>query len=162
VPPKPLRSARFDIADTIAEMEAFGDTALYDAIAKAIDVTDAAAGDPRATRAVVVLSDGAATQGRCLHALVAMATDDEEDIASFCAVGGADSPLTGTGPVSPDNVRGIKLVGRQDHPVQVFFLGFGTADMNIGRILAESTGAEFQGSADDDLAAVIEQLSGYF
>ena len=46
--------------------------------------------------------------------------------------------------------------------VQVFFLGFGEADVHIGRILAEATGAEYQGSTDDDLAAVIEELSGYF
>ena len=31
-----------------------------------------------------------------------------------------------------------------------------------GAILAQATGAEFQGSADEDLAAVIEALSGYF
>ncbi len=35
---------------------------------RAIALTDAAAGDPRATRAVVVLSDGAATAGGCLDA----------------------------------------------------------------------------------------------
>ena len=46
--------------------------------------------------------------------------------------------------------------------MQIFFLGFGDADIQIGRILAEATGAEYQGSTDEDLAAVIEALSGYF
>ena len=32
----------------------------------------------------------------------------------------------------------------------------------LGRILAQATGAEYQGSTDEDLAAVIEALSGYF
>jgi hypothetical protein len=34
--------------------------------------------------------------------------------------------------------------------------------VNIGRVLAQATGAEYQGQTDDDLAAVIEELSGYF
>lgn len=46
--------------------------------------------------------------------------------------------------------------------LQVFFLGFGTADAHIGRILAQATGAEYQGSNEEDLASVIEELSGYF
>ena len=50
----------------------------------------------------------------------------------------------------------------QHDDLQVFFLGFGEADINVGRILAEATGAEYQGSTDEDLAAVIEALSGYF
>jgi hypothetical protein len=39
---------------------------------------------------------------------------------------------------------------------------FGAADIDIGRILAQATGAEYQGSTEKDLAAVIEELSGYF
>ena len=49
-----------------------------------------------------------------------------------------------------------------DNPVQVFFLGFGDADIHIGRILAQATHAEYLGSTEEDLAAVIEELSGYF
>jgi hypothetical protein len=34
--------------------------------------------------------------------------------------------------------------------------------VQIGRILAEATGAEYQGSTEADLATVISELSGYF
>ena len=63
------------------------------------------------------------------------------------------------------------------HPVQIFFIGIGTdADMEIGRILAEATGAEsekgveLQGGAtvqrvrrvrDVDIARVLEEFK-YF
>lgn len=50
----------------------------------------------------------------------------------------------------------------QDRRVQVFFVSFGDADVHIGRILAQATGAEYQGSTEEDLANVIEELSGYF
>ena len=34
--------------------------------------------------------------------------------------------------------------------------------MDVGRILAEATGAEFQGVTEDDLANVLEEFSKYF
>ena len=52
----------------------------------------------------------------------------------------------------------------------MFFLGFGPVSddedavqrhISIGRILADATDAEYRRS-DEDLAAVIEELSGYF
>ena len=64
--------------------------------------------------------------------------------------------------VAVDDVNGVGLRIPHDHNVQVFFLGFGESDIQIGRILAEATGAEYQGHTDEDLAAVIEALSGYF
>ena len=92
---------------------------------------------------------------------VAMTTDDEEDVASFCAIDDA-GPRTAGGPVRLPEVSGVELLPPLDHHVQVFFVGFGAAEMDIGRILAEATDAEFQGSIDADLAAVIEELGGYF
>ena len=50
----------------------------------------------------------------------------------------------------------------QHDDLKVFFLGFGDADINIGRILAGATGADFQESPDDGIAEVILELSGYF
>jgi hypothetical protein len=47
--------------------------------------------------------------------------------------------------------------------VQIFFIGIGAgADMHVGRLLSEATGAEFQGAAEDDLAEVLEEFSKYF
>jgi Ca-activated chloride channel family protein len=161
IAPSSVREARFTIGDAIASMEASGNTALFDAIDAAVTLTDQAAGDPRATRAVVVLSDGAATTGGCLDELIAMTTIDEDDVTAFCAQEG-DVPQTAAGPVAVEEVRGVSLQGEHEHDIQVFFLGFGEADLQVGRLLAEATGAEYQGSPDDALAAVIEELSGYF
>jgi Ca-activated chloride channel family protein len=162
ISPRKLVESRFDIADAIGQMKASGGTALFDAIAQAVIATDNADGDPRATRAVVVLSDGAATDGRCLDSLVSMTSAAEDDVTSFCATEKGDQPATRNGTVSIEEVRGTGLLIDTKHTIQVFFLGFGEADLHIGRILAESTGAEFQGSTAQDLAAVIEALSGYF
>ena len=57
-----------------------------------------------------------------------------------------------------DDVIGSGLKIPTSHHVQVFFIGLGDADINIGRILAQATGAEFQGATEKDLAEVIEIL----
>ena len=36
------------------------------------------------------------------------------------------------------------------------------ADLQVGRLLAEATGAEFQGVTEEDLANVLEEFSKYF
>jgi hypothetical protein len=147
-------------------MEADGGTALYDAVSRGIQLTDDAAGDAGATRAVVVLSDGEATEGGCLSDLVKMRStrEDEAQISEYCGQFGNGDPVDDNGHAVPlEEVSGespLKL--STDHDVQIFFVGFGESDVNIGRILAQATGAEYQGSTEKDLAAVIEALSGYF
>lgn len=158
--PAPLAEARFDIGDEINRMEASGNTALYDAIERAISLTDQAPGEPDATRAVVVLSDGAATAGRCLSDLIAMMSTTEQTV-ELCGLR-RDEARTVDGDIPIEEVVGDRLVVEHDNDVQIFFLGFGEADVNIGRLLAEATGAEYQASTSDNLAAVIEGLSGYF
>jgi Mg-chelatase subunit ChlD len=169
VPPRPLDEAKFKVSGAIDEMAAKGKTALYDAIVRAVELTDAAPGPPDATRAVVVLSDGAATAGEaCLDDIVAMTSDAEADIKSYCAKVDAagtatDAPTDDLGDAVPvAEVNGASLRVPTDQDVQVFFVGFGDADIQIGRILAEATDAQYRGQTDDDLAAVIEALSGYF
>ena len=49
------------------------------------------------------------------------------------------------------------------HDTQIFFIGIGEdADMDVGWVLARATGAEFHGVAEDDLANLLAELSGYF
>ena len=49
------------------------------------------------------------------------------------------------------------------HPIQIFFIGIGgDADLDVGRMLAGATGAEFQGVTEEDLASVLEEFSKYF
>jgi Ca-activated chloride channel family protein len=165
VRPSPLRDSRFEIADAIDRMVADGSTALYDAVGYGIDLSDEADGDARATRSVVVLSDGEATSGGCFDDIASMLVRETEDpVARFCGMDEEDDqPVAENGDrVAVEDVVGDELRRDTDHSVQVFFLGFGDADIQIGRILAEATGAEYQGSTEEDLAAVIEELSGYF
>ncbi len=49
------------------------------------------------------------------------------------------------------------------HPIQIFYIGIGDdADLDVGRMLSEATGAEFQGAGEEDLAEVLEEFSRYF
>jgi Ca-activated chloride channel family protein len=162
IAPSPIQESKYKIADAIIGMRAKGETALFDAVQRAVALTDGVAGDPRATRAVVVLSDGAATAGTCLHTIVSMMSRDENAVEGFCGMQD-ERPVDDEGrQILVEDVNGGTLLLPHKDPVQVFFVGFGDADVHIGRILAEATGAEYQGSTDEDLATVIEELSGYF
>ena len=58
---------------------------------------------------------------------------------------------------------GVELKMAIRHPVQIFFVGVGgDVDLQIGRMLAEAAGAQFQGVTQDALAAALEAFSGYF
>ena len=66
-------------------------------------------------------------------------------------------------PVEKTTIRGAELLVETRHPIQIFYIGVGDdADIEVGRILAEATGAEFQGVTEDDLANVLEEFSKYF
>lgn len=160
IPPGPIDTIKFDIADAVDGMHASGDTALFSAIAQASELTANTDGDEDALRAVVVLSDGEATSGRCLDTVIELRTIDELPV-QFCGTKGADA-TSGGAKVDLDDVVGYGLATAPSHEVQIFFLGFGNADFDIGRLLAQATDAEYQGQTEADLAKVIEQLSGYF
>src|SRR5207342_3090279 len=66
VAPGPLDTTKFKIAEEVEAMEARGNTALFDGVRIGVELSDSDGADPRATRAVVVLSDGKATKGGCL------------------------------------------------------------------------------------------------
>jgi Ca-activated chloride channel family protein len=164
IPVGPLPANRFSIASAVREAKAKGGTALYDAIQESIQMTDAAPGEPDAIRGVVVLTDGQATAGETqLDDLIQMISRDEVAIQRCTGFGGSQ-PLDAKGrSVAIDQIIGSSLAIETHHPVQIFFIGIGDgAHMEIGRLLAEATGAEFQGTAEDDLAEVLEEFSKYF
>jgi hypothetical protein len=165
IPVAPLEDNSYLIADTVQALRARGETALYDAIKAGIEMTDAAEGDEEAIRAVVVLTDGLAN--RCqtrLDGLIRMESNTERPIRRFGGCAG-DPPATddrGTR-IEKVNMIGTELALETDHSIQIFFIGIGDdADMEVGRMLAEATGAEFRGIGEDDLAALLEEYSGYF
>ena len=166
IPVAPIAESGFAIADAVNKLRARGETALYEAIKTGIEMTDAAVGAEEAIRGVVVLTDGRAN--RCnvrLHDLIKMESSIEE--AKIPIFGGCEND-----PPAVDDagrrVEKVDMIGAEPaidtvHDIQVFFIGIGDdADLEVGRMLAEATGAEFQGVSEDDLANVLEEFSGYF
>ncbi len=163
IPVGPLMDNHWDIEDAILELRAGGETALYDAIKAGIEMTEAAEGEEHAIRAVVVLTDGRANRCRTrLDDLIRMEASNEKAIKEFagCDDGQFAVDIEGKS-FEREHLIGTELVHAS--AVQVFFLGIGDdADMEVGRLLAEATGAEFQGVAEEDLANVLEEFSKYF
>ena len=160
----PLAQSRFPIQAAADGMRAAGETALYDAIRAGILMSDAAEGPEDAIRAVVVLTDGQAN--RCqtrLDGIVRMMSSSERSIREFRGCEGDGAVDDRGGPVSRADIIGIALAMHTRHPVQIFFIGIGDdADMQVGRVLAEATGAEFQGAREDQIAAVLAEFGKYF
>ena len=165
IPVAPLAQNRFTIADTVHEMRAGGETALYDAILAGIEMTDEAEGAVAAIRAVVVLTDGRANRGQArMDDLIKMWSNKEKLIEEFDGFEDDQRAVDVDGTsVEKATIRGEELLVETRHPIQIFYIGIGdNADMEVGRILAEATGAEFQGVTEDDLANVLEEFSKYF
>ena len=65
--------------------------------------------------------------------------------------------------IAKEDVIGISLALETRLDVQIFFIGIGEeVDLDVGRILAEATDAEFEGAPEEDLARVIERFGKYF
>jgi hypothetical protein len=139
----PLAQQRRALTSTARHMEAGGgSTALYDALKRGIEMTDIAVGGDEDMRAVVVLTDGHANAG----------TARLDDIIELKSHGGSAIRLAGFWKddfadaqghkIDKADVLGAGLAMKTDHPVQIYFIGIGAdADMEIGRMLAEATGA---------------------
>jgi hypothetical protein len=162
----PLTDNGYAIADAVHAMRARGDTALYDAIRAGIEMTDSAKGPEDAIRAVVVLTDGKAN--RChtrLDDLVKMQSSlSELTITRFGGCEGDSRPIVDNVEIAKEDIIGIGLALDTKHTtIQIFVVGIGEdADVEVGRILAEATGAQFQDISEEDLANLIEELTGYF
>ena len=166
IPVEPLAGNGYAIDEAVHKMRARGETALFDAIKAGIEMTDAAEGDEQAIRAVVVLTDGQAN--RCqtrLDNLIEMeSSNNEKAITRFGGCEGDPAARDVNGAtVENKDIIGTRLAIETEHPIQVFFIGIGDdADLEVGRMLAEATGAEFQGVTEEDLANLLEEFSGYF
>ena len=127
-------------------------------------MTAVADAPPDAIRAVVVLTDGQANRGNVgLDQLVTMASTREVPITSFRGFA-EDLAREVTGrTVSITDVVGTGPALSSSASVQIFFVALGKdADLDVGRILAGATGAEFAGTTEQDLAEVLETFSKYF
>jgi len=151
---RPITENRYTIASSVQGARASGATALYDAIAEGIRMTDTAPGDPEAIRGVVVLTDGQANAGRDLSSVVKMRSRQTEQPVFCHGRTGDSSCLAG--------VYGEELALETRHRIHIFVVGIGDADLEVCRILAEATGAACRGTTDKDLAEVLEQFGRYF
>lgn len=165
VPVAPLRENRFRIQETVRSLRAGGNTALYEAIRAGIELTDRAPGPPDAIRGVVVMTDGLANVcGTVLHDLIEMMTTGEQPLGRLAACSkDQDARAVGGVALPKGEVIGVRLRAATANPVQVFFIGIGSeVDRDVGRLLAEATGAVYQGASEKDLQQVIVEFSKYF
>ena len=92
---------------------------------------------------MVVLTDGQANEGKTrLDDIIQLKSRQGSDIRYS---GFTSDPITDAEGrrVKKEDVLGGGLAMHTLHPVQIFFIGIGVdADMEIGRVLAEATGAE--------------------
>jgi Ca-activated chloride channel family protein len=164
IPVAPLSESRLKIADAVHKEEAQGEGALYDAIKAGIEETDKAGGDADSIRGVVVLTDGRANRGRArLDDLIKMMSRAEVPIQQYAGFPDSVALDTRGSPVAKEEIIGTGLAIKTRYPIQIFFVGIGDdADIQVGRVLAEATGAEFQGATAEDLANVLEAFGKYF
>ncbi len=163
VAPKLENAHGTTIADTARELKPTGSTALYDAIHAAILDVDRAGGDKNAIRAVVVLTDGQANAGEMgLNDIVTMSSSRECPITGFTGREDHTAHDDCGNHVPTEEIVGLELAVETVHDVQIFFIGIGDADLNVGRILTQATGADLRGVTEDDLAQVLEEVSKYF
>jgi Mg-chelatase subunit ChlD len=143
VPVASLAQNRQLLYEKVNRMSATGCTALYDSIKTGIEMTDSAASRADDVCTVVVLTDGQANTGETsLHDIIKMNTRDGRAIDRFSGFENDGASSEGAF-IKTADIKGVGLVMPTKHPVQIFFIGIGSdADMEIGRILAEATGAE--------------------
>jgi hypothetical protein len=139
----PLALNRALLVKKVAGMSPRGSTALFDAIKKGIEMTDSAGSGDGDIGTLVVLTDGQANVGNTrLDDLLLMTTRDGKPLSHYSGLSNDAADWQGRH-VGLLDVKGKALLIPTRHPVRIFFIGIGAdADMEIGRILAEATGAE--------------------
>jgi Ca-activated chloride channel family protein len=160
-----LASVRYPIANAVQDMKVQSNTALYDAIKEAITMTDNAPGEKDAIRGVVVLTDGLANRGDTrLDQLIQMISIREVPIKQYRGFEGDTAGWDANGnQVAKQDIIGYKLAMNTKYPIQIFFIGIGDdSDLEVGRMLSQATGAEFQGVAEKGLAQLLAEFSKYF
>ncbi len=157
VPIGPLSSTRFALAQAIDELRAGGETALFEATKRGVELADSYSGVPgEAIRGVVVLSDGVANAGRVnLSDLVLVQDKQEQEVK----VGFSSRP-------EMKDFLGAGLAFTTKNPIHIFSVGIGSADWESLRIFAEASGGVVVRASETDsssgLAQVLERFSKYF
>ena len=147
------------LTEKVGRMSANGTTALYDAIKAGIEMTDSAAGGEADIPAVVVLTDGQANAGETRLDDIVKMTDREGGAISQYSGFKNDIADSQGRYIDRENIKGTGLAMPTKHPAQIFFIGIGDdADMEIGRILAEATGAESEKGVELQGGTVVRRV----
>jgi Ca-activated chloride channel family protein len=158
------RETRYAIDDAVERAKPMGGTHLYSALLEGIRMADSAPADPDAVRGVVVLTDGKANGGQPLHSVIRLMSTGEQPVPSctgFESEGGCRD--AGGASFRKQELIGGGLAVQTRHPIHIFYVGIGKdADLEVGRMLAEATGAAYQGTTEKSLSAVIETFGAYF
>jgi Ca-activated chloride channel homolog len=156
VPLGPLPLTRFPISEAVDQLNAGGETALYDALKAGVDMVDGYDGmTGEAIRGVVLLTDGQVNAGVVgLSQLIRVQDRSERDVR--VAVSG--------GPELKNYIGG-GMAFTTRYPIHVFSVGVGDADWEVLRIFAEGSGGVVVRASDNQgagLAQVLERFSKYF
>jgi hypothetical protein len=127
-------------------------------------MTDEAEPDLQAIRGVVVLTDGRSNRGRPLDRLLTLSANERQLRSCGGFEGGKDCFDESGQVLSLDRAFGEKLAIETRHPgMHVFYVGLGDdVDLNVGRLLAEATGASFAQGSEKNIATVLENYGKYF
>ncbi len=150
----PITKNKFDLAAVVESAQAGGNTALYDAVKKAVDMADKYPLSGEATRGVVVLTDGENTAGIVkLSDLITLSNAQEQPISIFA--GNAGEKKT--------DLHGSQLASQPQHSVHVFSVGYGKdADLEVLRIFSEATNSTFNIATVKNITQVLELFGKYF
>jgi Ca-activated chloride channel family protein len=153
VPIGPLSQTRFAIVEAIDSLTARGNTALYEAIKRGLELADSYEGVSReAIRGVVLLSDGIANTGSVgISGLLKLTDRQEREVRLEFP----ESARLG-------NIVASGLAFPTQHTVHVFSVGVGEADWEALRLVAEGTGGVVVRSGQGELGPVLERFSKYF
>jgi Ca-activated chloride channel homolog len=165
VAPAPVSQNRFQMTEGLRRMQPGSGSALFGAIAEAVDMAARAPAPERAIRGVVVLAGGPATSGAYLSDVVRMASPAGKDV-SLCRGFEREAQCVDENGETVDRaqVRGVRLTAEGAETIKVYFIGIGMSqtDLDVGRILADATRSNFVGTTADDLATVVGVFKGYF
>jgi Ca-activated chloride channel family protein len=165
VAPAPLRVNQFVVRDALERTQVSHGSALFGAIATAVDLAARAPAPSKAIRGVVVLTGGPASTGPRLSDLVIM-TSPQGKLITNCSGFGADTRCVDQNGQQVDraSVTGVRLTANGAGAIKVYFIGIGMSDvdLDVGRILAEATHSNFLGTTVSDLADVVRVFKGYF
>lgn len=163
IPVGPITENKYRIADAVQAMRPSGETALYDAIAEAVQMADQAEPDLQAIRGVVVLTDGKANRGQPLDRVITMSVD-ERPVRGCSGFESEPQCRDQSGQqVAKDKVLGEGLALPTAHDIHIFYVGIGgDADLEVGRLLASATASTYVKTTEQNLAAVVETFGLYF